>query len=152
MMMKKTISLPILVLLTLIGAARPAAASTYLFSVPVTTLQTAITAAIAPVNSQLFGFYDIYIRPALADDFVGGNDLPSYTASYDISPIPTGNDRWTASTGTAAGDGSNVSFHFTFNPADTSSPWLRATRTSPARLTKAARASKCPAPTRSRCM
>jgi hypothetical protein len=118
LMMKNTISVPILALLMLIGAARPSAASTYLFAVPETTLQTAITAAIAPVNTQLFGFYDIYIRPALATDFVGGNDLPSYTASYDLSPIPTGHDQWTAGTGIAAGDGTNMSFHFTFNPAD----------------------------------
>lgn len=115
--MKKTISLPILAFLLLLGAVRPAAASTYLFSVPVTTLQTAITAATTP-NQNLFGFYDIYIRPALASDFVGGTDLPSYTASYDLSPIPTGNDQWTAGTGIAAGDGTNMSFHFTFNPAD----------------------------------
>jgi hypothetical protein len=114
-MMKKIISL--LVFLFLLGGVLPASASTYLFSVPTTTLQTSIATAIG-ANNQLYGFYDIYIRPALASDFVGGNDLPSYTASYDLSPIATGNDQWSAGTGIAAGDGTNISFHFTFNPAD----------------------------------
>jgi hypothetical protein len=117
LLMKKTLLLPSLALLTLLGTARPVAAATYLFSVPASTMVTAITAATTP-NQNLYGFYDLYIRPALASDLVGGNDLPNYTASYDISPIPTGNDQWTAGTGIAAGDGTNVSFHFTFNPSD----------------------------------
>lgn len=112
----------LLALVLLSITAQPGMASTYLFAIPTTTIQNALSTYISsppPDNPDLYAFYDIYLRPALPADAVGGNDLPSYTPQSDTSPITSGSDQWSASTGTAPFDGSNISFRFTFSPLDT---------------------------------
>src|SRR6185436_8575662 len=102
--------------LAMLVAAPNAQATTFLFTVPTTTIQNALASAIAagphPDDPLLYGFYDVYIRPALPGDGVGGNDLPSYTPVSDVSPLTSGNDQWSAGFNTPTFD-AHINFRFT---------------------------------------
>jgi hypothetical protein len=99
--------------LAVIAVTAPAAhAVTYKFVVPTTTIQGALDTSISGATLNLYGFFEVYIRPALPADGDGGQNVSSYTPAYDISPIVSGNDYWAASTGISPLDVSNNSFYF----------------------------------------
>lgn len=121
---------PVLALLALIVCTQPASATTYLFSIPESTIQNALAASIG-ANANLYAAYDISIRPIQAADIGGsqgmtGTALSNYTLSADGSPIPSGVDQWNADLNQHAlsdlGLGSPystfLSVHFYFNALD----------------------------------
>src|SRR5258706_6616442 len=78
--------------LTALAVTAPVAhATTYQFVVPTTTIQGALDTSISVASLDRYGFFEVYIRPALPADGDAGNNVSSYTPVYDISPIVSGN-------------------------------------------------------------
>ena len=122
-------------LLLVMFAVQPAAANTYSFVMPVSALQARLTASLNPgQDANLFGFYDLYIRPKVTADGCDDESVPctnmgniidfSSTEEGSESPIPSGADRWSAGSATTDPGGELCAtalpcFHFTFDPLDT---------------------------------
>lgn len=106
----------------LLAYGSTASASTFIFSVPESTLETSFVTFLG-ANSNLYGAYDIFIRPVTTGDTntSGGNLLSNYTLNSAGSPIPgNASDQWdTALQQTIPLVDSHLFIHFYFDPADT---------------------------------
>ena len=113
-----------LAILGILVFCQAASATTYLFTVPESTLQNALVTFLGGSGpAQNFAVYDVYIRPIQTSDIGGsitGPALSSYTLNSAGSPIPSGADQWNADINQHANSGLDpfLSIHFYFNPAD----------------------------------
>jgi hypothetical protein len=141
---RRTSRLPVMALAAVaaLASAVPAHADTYHFAVPTTVIQSALDKAItsASGNTNLFAFYDFYIRPAVASPGDVIVNAPTLVANYSASavivagnivdfasPIPTnGNgDMMTVNNYSNAGfDGGRLNAHYTYAAGDTKEPLI----------------------------
>jgi hypothetical protein len=90
-------------------AVQPASANTYSFVMPVSALEIRLDASFGG-NPQLYGFYDLYIRPKITadgtdNDGTTGNIIVDFSLRADDAPItPRGTqDAWSANITTRSG-------------------------------------------------
>jgi len=113
--------------LAILACGRPASATTYIFSVPESTLLNAwVTFLGGSSSAQLYGAYDVYIRPIQSSDIgvggITGPALSSYTINSAGSPIANNvnGDKWNADINQHANSGLDtfLSIHFYFDQND----------------------------------